>query len=413
VKFSMVEVSLTASDPQLPSVSMDVLHGAKKLGAETVVYAADPAAYAAMPHGVVDRWVRCDTRDADAVAAAARTVMPDCLVGVSDLFVDTANRAALKLGLPANADSPAFARDKAAVRAALDDAGVRNLTWAVIDCAGRADTQVPGHVRLPAIAKPVDGSASWDITSITSMDQLQAALEHHRARRTYGRGVAPAGRLLIEEEVPGELYSAEGFRHDGRTDVWGYTGRVLSDPPTYIELAMSFGADEPVPGLGDYVEQVLDATRFAYGAFHIEVMSSPTGPVLIEINARPMGHGCHQCVNALADRPLGDEIARRYLGLDRAIRIADGAATIGHHVAERGGTITSIGGVADARHCVGVVAVNLSKKVGDTVTLTGSNSDCIAHAIAVGADRSDATKRAFHAIEHLRFEYAAEEQGHR
>jgi hypothetical protein len=97
------------------------------------------------------------------------------------------------------------------------------------------------------------------------------------------------------------------------------TGRVLSDPPSYIELAMSFGADEPVPGLGEYVATVLNATNFEYGAFHIEMMQSPNGPVLIEINARPMGHGCHQCVNALGDRPLGDEIARRYLGLDRAI----------------------------------------------------------------------------------------------
>jgi biotin carboxylase len=405
VKFSMVEVSLTSSDPRLPSVSMDVLRGAKKLGAQTVVYTADPGAYAEMPSGVVDQWVVCDTRCAEAVALAARPVAPDCLVGVSDLFVDIANQAALALGLPANTDSPAFARDKSAVRRALDDAGVPNVTWSVLDCAHSAGPAVAAGVRLPAITKPVDGSASWDIARVADERELRAALEQHRDRASYGRGVVPAGRLLVEEEVEGELYSVEGFRHTGRTDVWGYTGRTLSEPPTYIELSMSFGPDEPVPGLGAYVERVLDATRFDYGAFHIEVMSTPAGPVLIEINPRPLGHGCHQCVNALGDRPLGDEIARRYLGLDRVIAIASGAATIGHHVAQHAGTIVGIEGVEAARGCPGVVAVNLSKRVGDVVRLTGSNSDCIAHAIATGADREEATVRAFHAVDHVRFSY--------
>lgn len=336
MKFSMVEVSLSSSDPRLPSVSLDILRGAKKVGAETIVYTANPHAYAEMPDGMVDRWITCDTRDANDVAKAAQAVAPDCLVGVSDLFVDVANAAALKLGLPANADSPAFARDKAAVRQALDDAGVTNLAWAVIDCADYDESAPWSGVKPPAITKPVDGSASWDITLVSSEGELREAVERHRVRSTYGRGVQPVGRMLIEEEVTGELYSVEGFRSEGQTELWGYTGRVLAAPPHYAEIAMSFGTGEPEPGLGAYVVQVLDATNFRYGAFHIEVMYTASGPILIEVNPRPMGHGSHQCVNALSDHPLGDEIARRYLGMDGVFQIGGGAAAIGHHVAGKG-----------------------------------------------------------------------------
>jgi biotin carboxylase len=398
----MVEVSLSSSDPRLPSVSLDILRGAKKLGAQTIVYTASRQAYAQMPAGMVDHWVVCDTRNADDLAKAAKTVAPDCLVGVSDLFVDTANTAALALGLPANANSAAFARDKAAVRRALDEAHVPNLAWAVVDCA-EDNCSVPAGVALPAITKPVDGSASWDISRVDSESELRAAVQRHRARSTYGRGVVPAGRLLIEQEVPGQLYSVEGFRYAGTTEIWGYTDRVLSAPPDYIELALSFGLDEPEPGLGAYVRRVLDATNFTYGVFHVEVMSTPSGPMLIEVNPRPMGHGAHQCINALSDQPWGDEIARRYLGLNPTIHIRDGAASVAHQMAEHSGTIRCIDGVENARHGTGVVTVNVNKKAGDTLTVTHSNSDSIAHTVATGPDRAEATRRGFDAVRQIRF----------
>lgn len=403
--FSMVEVSLTSSDPRLPSISLDVLEGAHKLGAETVVFAAEPNVYAVMPDRFVDRWVTCDTRDPRSIASAAAGVKPDCLVGVSDLFTDVANTAAYEIGLPSNGTSTAFARDKAAVRRSLDEAGVHNLTWSVVD------THVFGTARhvgqrfeYPAITKPVDGSASWDITLVHSDDDLAAAVRNHAERSTYGRGVTPAGRLLVEQVVDGELYSVEGFRHNGITDLWGFTGRVLSDPPHYIELAMSFGPDQPVPGLGQYVLDVLDATSFVYGAFHVEVMSTPDGPILIEINARPMGHGCHQCVNALADRPLGDELASQYLGLGSCITVQDGAATIGHQLAPRAGRVTRVNGLEEARAAKNVYVVNVSKGAGDLLTVTHSNSDCIAHCVATGSDRMEATKRAFDVVSLVSFD---------
>lgn len=71
----------------------------------------------------------------------------------------------------------------------------------------------------------------------------------------------------------------------------------------------------------------------------------------------------------------------------------------------RAGPIVAIDGVAEARDFPGVVAVNLSKKVGDSVTLTGSNSDCIANAVAIGRDRGEATRRALAAADHIRFTF--------
>jgi biotin carboxylase len=406
MKFSMVEVSLTSSDPRLPSISLDVLDGAHKLGAETIVFAADPSVYDVMPGHFVDRWVECDTRDPASIAAAAKQLGPDCLVGVSDLFTDVANAAAVELGLASNEDSTAFERNKAAVRRSLDQASVPNLDWAVLDVRG----DVPSAFRFPfpAITKPVDGSASWDIALVADLDELRAAMKHHADRTTYGRGVTPSGSLLVEQVVDGDLYSVEGFRHDGVTELWGYTGRVLSDPPYFIELAMSFGSGEPVAGLGQYVLDVLDATNFRFGAFHIEVMSTPDGPILIEINARPMGHGCHQCVNALADRPLGDELASLYLGRGSCISIPSGAATIGHQLAPRAGRVITVHGVDEARALPNVHAVNTSKSAGDTVLITHSNSDCIAHCVAVGADRAEATRRAFDGVSRVLFDIEPE-----
>jgi len=390
---ALLEVSLASGNPNLPSASLSALRSARAHGAKTVVATADPAFYQGKFDELVDAWVSCDTTRAEHVATALHALQPDALIAFSDLFVTQANEAAMLLGVkhPHSAGSPAVSRDKARVRAALDHAGIANARWGTIKASAERPTSPVGY---PAIVKPVDGSGSWDVRRVTCDQELQDACAAHAKRTTYGRNVAPRRQLLCEEELIGDLVSAEGFVRGADVEIWGHSSRTLSDPPYYIETGCAFGAATADGGLDDYVHAVVAATGLRFGAFHMEVILTQAGPVLVELNPRLIGGGVHQCIDLASGGDSAGTIVANYLGQDQEIPTPGMSSAIARIVAAEPGKVVSITGLEEARTSPGVVHVVCPKSIGDSLTVTHSNDDRFGYVLAVGDTRGRAQELA-------------------
>merc|ERR1712048_243021 len=102
--------------------------------------------------------------------------------------------------------------------------------------------------------------------------------------------------LALQEFLSGDEYIVDTVSHDGKhlaIAVWKYTKRRGLP---WDEKAILTSQNELLPPSGEiqdelvnYVFAVLDAVGLRYGPCHTEVMYTPRGPILVEVNARMHG----------------------------------------------------------------------------------------------------------------------------
>src|SRR5205823_9157093 len=119
------------------------------------------------------------------------------------------------------------------------------------------------------------------------------AIDAHVSRALYGGRVAPKHVLLLEEELHGDVFSVEGFVEGDDVEIWGYTDRELVGDPFFAERSLTYGVPAPAPRVDDFVRTVLGATGYDFGAFHLELLDTPDGLRLVELNARLIGLRVH------------------------------------------------------------------------------------------------------------------------
>ncbi|MDL4816548.1 ATP-grasp domain-containing protein [Actinomadura opuntiae] len=395
---AIVEALPAGADGRLPNHGVQALRAARRLGLRTVVLTADHRP--ALPSALADAWIHCDTASADHVAEALAPVAPTVVFSWVDPYVTIANRAALLLGCTrtANPGSPVTLADKAAVRARLERVGLANPGWSVLDATSPPPWRIPP---FPLVAKPVDGFSGIDTQRITSDTQLRAIVRRHRDRPCYGRGFVPSHRLLCEQELVGPLVSAEGTVVDGHLSVWGFTDRTLGPPPCFVETSGAFAADEPHPGLVPYVRKVLEALDYRTGPFHLEIIVTEDGPVLVELNPRLAGAGIHQAIDLTTASSCAEAVLHGYLGESAALPSPRGAACLTHLVAPRSGTLRKIAGIPAARAVPGVRGIVQKIPDGTAVQLTGSNADRLGYVLTTGTTRARCRQTATAALARL------------
>lgn len=379
------------------------LQSAVDLGCRTAVLSSAPSDYEGDFDALVDRWLTVDTRSVSACLEAIRVLDGPVVVVTSsiDNFVGISSRVAEALDLPGpDPRGAAMARDKSAVRTALCTSGLRNARWAAADIDEALTTSPIGY---PCVVKPVDGAAGWDVRLVHDDDELRSLCSTHLARE-YGRGVRPRRRLVFEEHLGGQLVSCEGFVDRAGPVIFGYSDRVLGPLPSFVEIAVRFGAETIDDRVDSYVEDCLASTGYTYGAFHLEMMVGPDGVTLVELNARLVGGGVQQAMSAIGSAPVSDFCVGAMLGLRSAPPTFDGAATQVQLFSDTSGRLLHTSGVEEASTVPGCLSVGALSGTGrHVVGPPESNSDAIGYVHAVGRGREDSYSTALAAAEHLSF----------
>ncbi|WP_371664275.1 acetyl-CoA carboxylase biotin carboxylase subunit family protein [Streptomyces sp. NBC_00280] len=363
------------------SVTEGFLPAAAGLGLDVTVLTDQPDA-----HGVVYPDVEvleCDVRDFRAVVTRISTHhRPDGVFSNSDHLQTQTALAAGYFGLPAKDWRATLAcKDKAEMRRRLAVAGV-DTVWS----AELAETGPVGPVALaapyPCVLKPREGVASEDVVLVDSAEELTARAGEIFARR-------PGAVLVVEEYLPGELYTLETLGDGKVRHVLGGFHTELSEPPYFIEERLVLVPAHPEPVVAQILAQ-LDALGVGFGACHTEFVVHEGRARIIEVNYRAIGDQVDLLLARLLGIPLFEHILRTHLGeplpADLGIR-RDGAARLEYPCAHRAGTLISAPPAAE----VTLDGVHLTyrplRAIGERHELYRTNRDYLGVLRATGTDQ--------------------------
>lgn len=287
------------------AAALDLIRRAKLAGHRVTFLQNETTWYSATEQNLatvhsVDRLVdQVATTDADAVTralAAVHEVDPlDAVVTQHELCTETTAVACRALGLRGTSpEGVVTARRKERTRAALERAGLASARYAVATTADEA-LEAADRIGYPVVLKPPSGADSLlahvahdageaAVAAKAILDGFGSVPEHWQEQ--FRRGI------LVEELLVGRLVSVELGGRDGEWFPFGVSGRSRWSGDEVVEL----GAHMPARLSGEqrdacvaYGVAVCRAIGLDLGVFHLEMMVTERGPVLIEANARAMG----------------------------------------------------------------------------------------------------------------------------
>ena len=242
--------------------------------------------------------------DAEEVARMLSGSDVACVIAGTEFGVPCADELSRILGLPGN--DPSTTRDrteKLCMHMALERAGLRSIRTSRIDSAEDLERFWKG---TPVVLKPSRSGGTVGFHLCRTLDECIEALgEIDGSVDWVGGGDNVA---IAQDFIEGPEYIVNTLSRDGVhrvTDMWAYHKQNVGIGMAY-DCAMTVTDPSPIEeAVASYAVDVLRATGMENGPAHIEVKSDKEGPVLIEINARPMGGAF---TRESLDRTLGHHI---------------------------------------------------------------------------------------------------------
>ncbi|PAZ10119.1 siderophore biosynthesis protein [Streptomyces sp. SA15] len=358
------------------SVTEGFLPAAARLGLDVTVLTDQPEAHRATYPDV--EILECDVRDFRAVITRVSTHhRPDAVFTNSDHLQTQAALAAAYFGLPRK-DWRATLRckDKAEMRRRLAAAGVDTVWSAELTAPAALDAP------YPCVLKPREGVASEDVVLVDTAEELVARSKEILDRRR-------DAVLVVEEYLPGELYTLETLGDGHVRHVLGGFLTELSPPPYFVEERLTFVPAHPEPVVAQVLGQ-LDALGVGFGACHTEFVVQDGRARIIEVNYRAIGDQCDLLLARLLDLPLFEHILRTHLGEPLPADLGakrDGAARLEYPCADRAGTLIDAPAVTELT--VGGVHLTYRpmRELGERHELYHTNRDYLGVLRATGTDQ--------------------------
>jgi D-alanine-D-alanine ligase-like ATP-grasp enzyme len=308
------------------------------------------------------------------------------------LMISTA-RAARSLGLPCPM-IPGLerARDKNATRIWSQRAGLPTPPFALISSPYDAE-KVAAEVGLPAIIKPVNGTASHLVRRVDTVEELAEAyvtllqrvgvsFGRHYGQRFITAGVVgrhdPRQTFLVERYAEGIEYSVDIIVRQGIVDHIVLLEKFLVEPVTFHESGFLWPQPDLSAERESAIWRLVDETVHALGVdnsmAHIELIDTADGPVIIEVNAGRLGG---LLVAPMAWAAVGVDLAEETVSLylvegpppraHREGRVPIAGLTV---FLPGAGEVRAIHGIEEVAGLPGVVDVMQMCSIGDTFPAT-------------------------------------------
>lgn len=217
---------------------------------------------------------------------------PVVVVAGSESGVPLATRLAEDLGLPGNpaANIPQMTR-KDCMHEALKKAGIRYIKGRKVKNVAEALEFCRENKFTDAVVKPLQSAGSQGLFLCNSLSDVENAVNELLSMiDIFGR---PITEVLVQERIRGTEYIVNTVSCQGihkMNSVLRYKKQTTPEGGyiyDYIETItrLESGHSEMI----QYALKVADAIGIKYGMVHGEYVIDKTGPVLIEVNCRPMG----------------------------------------------------------------------------------------------------------------------------
>lgn len=381
---------------------------ARDLGFEPVLLVKDPQKYTFLADIEIEV-VTCDTADLKSLLSACRHLASSgSVAGImtsSEYFVETVALLTQQLGYPGpSLTAVRVCRNKAALRRALQSAGLETLRFAEITDLEEL-RQAVRQVGLPVVVKPVAGSGSIGVRLCLTEDEAREQAAHILC-------ADPSMPVLLEEYVSGAEYSVEIF--NGETV--GITRKHLGKEPFFVESGHDFPAALAPDAMSDilrHVEEVCREIKLEWGAVHVEIkLDQKLCPQIIEINPRLAGGFIPELVRLASGVNLIEESVRLSTGSGRSLKVTRyNHASIRFLLPDQNGMISHVNGISEAREEPYVFDLRLYKPFPFDVELQGDFRDRIGHIITLADTGRRASAAARTALNMMSPSYTETVQG--
>jgi len=358
------------------------------------------------------------------VVEFARTTPIDVVVGVDDHTTVVAAVISAALGLPHNpVTAVAAARNKHRMRELLHEQGLPVPRFALfsVDDAPAAITE---KIAFPCVVKPISLSASCGVIRANDRDEFVAAFHRVAAllerlgEETLGEG---AGKILVEDFVPGREVALEGLLTNGELRVLALFDKPDAlDGPFFEEtiyVTPSRLAAAVQREVTSCAARAARALGLGEGPVHGELRVSDRGVWVIEIAARSIGGRCSQTLRFAAGLSLEEVILRHALRMDIPSLDREGrAAGVMMLPIPRAGMLEEVRGREEALAVPGIEDLEITALLGDELVPLPEGTRYLGFLIARG--ETPATVEAALRAAHRRLEFviapsSVEERGSR
>ena len=221
-----------------------------------------------------------------------RAYNPVLVLTGEDHGVDLSTHLADDLGLPGNPYKHIgrYIR-KSEMHKALAEYGIRSIRGVLTDSLEEAVAFIEelGHERV--VVKPTFGAGSQGMKLCESVDEMRTAFNALKGNTNYfGDEIC---EVLVQERIYGKEYIVNTMSRNGMhkvTTMWSYERvQTASGGSVYDKIETVNALEAGHTELIEYVYKTLDAIGIVDGPVHGEYMIDKNGPVLIEVNCRPLG----------------------------------------------------------------------------------------------------------------------------
>jgi biotin carboxylase len=228
--------------------------------------------------------------DLEATAQRVLEHRPLCVIPGTDTGVMLADALTERLGLASNGTTLSKARrDKFAMHKTLERAGVRAIPSLLSSDWSEIEAWIGRLGRFPVVLKPSDSGGTDFVFVAKTLQEAHEAFTTILGATSYFETIID--KVLVQEFIAGTEYlmnTVSVAGHHFMTDWWSLD-KVVDGNPIY-----EYGRLEPLRSelqrsVFAYVCSVLDALGVRFGPVHTELMLTPEGPILIEVNCRVIG----------------------------------------------------------------------------------------------------------------------------
>ncbi len=231
-------------------------------------------------------------KDYNAVLEQVRAYDPLVVVAGRELGVELATHLSSDLGLPGNPWSIIGKMTrKNEMQQALADYGIRSIRGRIVRSEAEAEAFYKELDTKYTVIKRVRGAGTLGLHLCEGLDELMTAVREELALSADDEHV---GDILMQERIIGKEYIVNTVSCAGKhrlVSMCFYNKLQMNGSIIYNYMETVNRLDVGDSAIVRYAYDVLDAIGIQYGPVHGEYMVDEKGPVLIEVNCRPMGAG--------------------------------------------------------------------------------------------------------------------------
>ncbi|MCX7749372.1 MAG: ATP-grasp domain-containing protein [Clostridia bacterium] len=295
------------------------------------------------------------------------------------------------LGIPfgISHDAAFRCRNKKETRKILQEANVNSVKYRLIRSVAEAEAALQ-NIPLPVVVKPSNDAGSKMVSCCRTIDEVRSAVTSIIDCENNLVGQKLDREIILEEFLEGPEFSIETYTFRKETRIIAITAKKVLSPFFPVEVGHTVPAkldNVVVKEIEELVKGAVKALEIDFSITHIEIKLTPSGPKIIEINARPGGDEIPTLVEMTTGMNLHKIALKISLGIpieNTGIGVKEASsASIRFLVSDHEGQVV-LDDELDVLDSPFVTQYKISVSDGDTVEKTTSNYNRLGYFIVKG-----------------------------